>query len=68
MVFNTGTTSSYGETVQDTSIINYTFSTKWGSLRTGDGQFGTAYGVAVDSNNIVYISEIAANNNIQKIR
>src|SRR5262249_7341486 len=34
-----------------------TFITKWGSSGTGDGQFTDPYGVAVDGNGHVFVSE-----------
>jgi len=45
----------------------YEFVTKWGSIGTGDGQFGTSgpYGIAVDISGNVYVAD-TGNGRIQK--
>jgi len=43
------------------------FITKWGSKGTGDGQFNSPYGVAVDSLGNVYVSD-SGNHRIQKFQ
>ena len=43
----------------------YSFVTKWGSSGSGDGQFSTPEGVAVDSSDNVYVADYS-NNRIQK--
>jgi len=44
---------------------NYEFILKWGKPGTGEGQFNGLYGVAVDSNDNVYVAD-SLNNRIQK--
>ena len=41
------------------------FLLKWGSLGTGDGQFNTPHGIAVDSSNNIYVAD-TNNARIQK--
>jgi Tol biopolymer transport system component/DNA-binding beta-propeller fold protein YncE len=48
-----------------TDGINYTFVTKWGSNGTGDGQFNSPIGIAVDSSGYIYVGDYG-NNRIQK--
>jgi len=43
----------------------YKFSSKWGSSGTGDGQFSSPWGIAVDNAGNVYVAD-SANNRVQK--
>jgi DNA-binding beta-propeller fold protein YncE len=45
--------------------INYTFVTKWGTQGSGDGQFESPFGIAVDISGNVYVAD-TFNDRIQK--
>ncbi len=64
--------NSYGESSESSQVSatpistsGYQFVTKWGSLGSGDGQFNSPFGVAVDSSGNVYVADIN-NHRIQK--
>ena len=61
---NLSSESSNSVTV-DTTMPAGTFLLKWGSSGTGDGQFLSLYGVAVDSSGNVYVAD-TNNSRIQK--
>ncbi|MDD5731577.1 MAG: hypothetical protein PHU42_01680 [Patescibacteria group bacterium] len=61
-------TSTVGNTVNhriEKFDINGNFLLKWGSKGTGDGQFNKPWGITVDSQNNIYVSE-SGGNRIQK--
>ena len=43
----------------------YDFTLKWGTQGSGDGQFNTPYGIAIDSSGDVYVADYL-NNRVQK--
>jgi streptogramin lyase len=51
--------------ISATNGSTYEFVLKWGEPGTGDGQFNGLYGVAVDSNDNVYVAD-SLNNRVQK--
>lgn len=62
--FNYGTSQSYGSTSSDTTF-GYSYSLKWGSFGTGNGQFDQPEGIARDSNGNIYVVDYN-NHRIQK--
>jgi hypothetical protein len=51
--------------ISATNGSTYEFIMKWGTPGTGEGQFNGLYGVAVDSNDNVYVAD-SLNNRVQK--
>lgn len=47
------------------AAVTYVYNTQWGSLGSGNGQFNSPRGMAVDSSGNVYVAD-TGNNRIQK--
>ena len=63
--FEYGLDTNYGQSIQDTSPLEYTYASDWGSTGTGDGQFSQPPSIATDSQGNVYVAD-SENDRIQK--
>jgi len=63
---NFGPTTTYGSTAQDINTYSqtYSFSNKWGSSGSGNGQFNLVTGMAIDKDGNIYTLD--DNNRVQK--
>ena len=55
----------FSSTITSEAQETYRFVSKWGSFGSGDGQFSSPQGIAVDSSGNVYVTD-TQNNRIQK--